>query len=125
MDAKLNRSNGSVTAPCPDCSGAVTTFELKGQVLLNQAGRFENQQYQRTLYLLNQCANCGRGGLAKIYDNGGMGNAVLESFFPFPADMLSLPKGVPAELEKEFREAERCASFGANRAASALLRSTL
>jgi hypothetical protein len=124
MKTKLN-NNGSVTAPCPDCGGAVTTFEMKGQILLNQGAQYKNTHYQRTGYLLNQCANCGRGGLAKIYDNGNMVGAVLDSFFPFPADMLNLPQSVPVELQNEFREAERCASFGANRGASALFRSTL
>jgi uncharacterized protein DUF4145 len=36
-----------------------------------------------------------------------------------------LPNLVPAEIQKEFREAEQCASFGANRAASALFPSVL
>jgi hypothetical protein len=40
-------------------------------------------------------------------------------------DELPLPEDVPDGLIKEFREAELCASFGAWRAASAMLRSVL
>ena len=36
-----------------------------------------------------------------------------------------MPKNVPLDIKKEFREAELCASSGANRAASALFRSVL
>jgi hypothetical protein len=36
-----------------------------------------------------------------------------------------VPNAVPPDILKEFREAEKCASFGANRAASALFRSVL
>jgi hypothetical protein len=39
--------------------------------------------------------------------------------------MLQIPKGVPQGVQSEFKEAELCASVGAWRAASALLRSTL
>jgi len=49
----------------------------------------------------------------------------VATFFPFSVDAAQLPKAVPLEIVKEFREAEQCASFGANRAASALFRSAL
>jgi hypothetical protein len=49
----------------------------------------------------------------------------LESFFPLCSEEVPLPDAVPVEIQTEFREAERCASFGANRAASALFRSVL
>ncbi len=39
--------------------------------------------------------------------------------------MLKIPEEVPEKILKEFREAELCAAYGANRAASALFRSTL
>jgi hypothetical protein len=54
-----------------------------------------------------------------------MQTAVLESFFPYAREVAPLPDAVPRDVQAEFREAELCASFGANRAASALLRSTL
>ncbi len=77
------------------------------------------------LFVLGQCAGCGRGGLAAVPDNGNRDSAVLESFFPFSIDSVPLPAGVPIGIQSEFREAELCASFGANRAASALFRSVL
>jgi hypothetical protein len=63
--------------------------------------------------------------LATVPDNGSRKSAVLESFFPFSIDSAPLPVAVPTDVKSEFREAELCASFGANRAASALFRSVL
>ncbi len=39
--------------------------------------------------------------------------------------LTDVRSGIPEGIEKEFREAERCLAFGAWRAASALIRSTL
>jgi len=60
-----------------------------------------------------------------VGDTGNNQTAVLEEFFPISFDAAPLPKGVPPELESEFREAEHCAAYGSNRAASALFRSVL
>jgi hypothetical protein len=49
----------------------------------------------------------------------------LDDFYPFSIDSLSLPAGVPADIQAEFREAEKCQALGMNRAASALFRSVL
>jgi len=46
-------------------------------------------------------------------------------FYPFPIETHPLPQDVPEEIEKEFREAELCSAFNANRAAAALFRSAL
>ncbi len=64
-------------------------------------------------------------GMATIADNGNAQGAVLESFFPVAVSLAPLPESVPPDIQAEFREAERCAAFGANRAASALFRSVL
>lgn len=72
-----------------------------------------------------RCAGCGRGGLAKICDNGKPHNGKLEWFFPVSIERARLPSGVPSGVEAEFREAESCASISAWRAASGLFRSTL
>jgi hypothetical protein len=45
--------------------------------------------------------------------------------YPPTVDRAKIPSGVPHGILAEFREAELCASFGANRAASALFRSVL
>ncbi len=129
MKAKL--SNANVRARCPDCDGALTTFERVyggrelGHVLINYSHYYGPSIYSRILYTLLRCAGCGRGGLAKIHDNGNENDAALEWFFPNSLELSELPDAVPAEIEADFREAETCASFGAKRGASALIRSAL
>jgi hypothetical protein len=49
----------------------------------------------------------------------------LEEFFPSCASHGHLPSGVPDDIVKEYREAEKCASVDALRGASALLRSAV
>jgi hypothetical protein len=60
-----------------------------------------------------------------VPDNGNRNAAVLEAFYPTCPSALHLPAAVPADIQAEFREAELCAAFKANRAASALFRSVL
>ena len=123
--------NGSVVAHCPDCGGALTTFEPRdsskefGTVIVEGRHNYKGYGFTRTLYRLMRCANCQRGGLAKIHDSGRVVDGSLEEFFPFSIDALPLPDVVPDGVTAEFREAEKCVSFGAWRAASALFRSTL
>lgn len=122
---------GSVRAQCPDCDGAVTTFEFKdtqrhfGTIIKDQAHTYDGKSYLRVLYLLMRCAGCHRGGLATLHDNGKVEEGVLESFLPISTLSAKLPTGVPDGIRAEYREAERCAGVGAWRAASGLLRSTL
>ena len=49
----------------------------------------------------------------------------LRHFFRAQFEQAALPVNVPADVQKEFREAELVAAQGAYRAASALLRSVL
>ena len=129
MSAKYQ--NGNVVARCPGCGGSQSTFESRyaghgfGEVVLPEHHAFNGRSFSRTVYVLTRCAGCGRGGLAKVHDTGNTNDAVLDEFFPFSIDSARLPPGIPAGIQAEFREAERCASFGAWRAGSALLRSTL
>lgn len=122
--------NGNVSAICPDC-GSTTTFESRsssgqyGIVVVDKRHEYKNALYSRTLYVLLRCAACGRGGLAKIHDAGGIVDGVLEDFLPRAVSRAALPVGVPAGITAEYREAELCASIGAWRAASGLMRSTL
>lgn len=121
--------NYNVRARCPDCSGAVTTFEFRnegnecGYILIDKSHQYAGKNYSRIVYRLMRCAGCARGGLAKIHDNGQSGD--LESFFPTCIENAPLPEKVPKDIEDEYREAELCISFSAWRAASAMLRSTL
>ena len=126
---KAELVSGNVRAHCPDCDGAVTTFELKagggefGTVIVNKDHVFEGKKFTRTLYKLLRCAGCGRGGVAKLHDTGH--SLVLDEFVPFSIDSAKIPKSVPEKITADFREAELCSSFGALRAASALIRSAL
>src|SRR5437763_1022146 len=67
--------------------------------------------------------SCGhRGGLAEVdrvrsYDDGDLADC-----YPHAIERAALPPGVPEGVEREYREAELCASHGAWRGASALLR---
>lgn len=94
-------------------------------VPVNERHKFKGNSFQRFMYLFTQCARCGRGGLATVGDNGDAQGSVLESFYPVTPSAAPLPKDVPPDIQTEFREAEQCAAFGANRAASALFRSVL
>jgi hypothetical protein len=122
----------NVRSPCPDCDGAVTTFELKDAtrgehetIIVDGQHTYKGQSFNRVLYMLLRCAGCHRAGLAKVHDNGHVTDGVMEWFFPAPMDRAQLPSAVPAGIQAEYREAELCASVGAWRAASGLLRSTL
>jgi hypothetical protein len=124
MDARLIQNTYNVSAYCPDCQ-TVTSFEQKQVVIVDGAIRIEGQSYMRVLYVLSQCAGCRRGGFAAIPDRGNAQTAFLQSFYPFSINTAPLPTTVPQDIQAEFREAEKCASLGANRGASALFRSVL
>lgn len=80
----------------------------------------------RTLGLLLRCSTCHRPGLAYVLAGGTMNEAILLEFFPAEGfTPAALPGDAPANVVKEFREAERCAGTGAYRAASAMMRSAL
>lgn len=125
--------NGTVRANCPECGGAVTSFESHvnnnelGHIARNKRHQFKQQEFQQTVYHLVRCASCGRGGLVTVYVPANLGwpNGLLAEFFPRTIDMLAIPEKVPAGVQAEYKEAELCASVGAWRAASSLLRSTL
>ena len=128
--------NGNVRAVCPEC-GVPTTFEAQSAARsygsFVRSGNYvdltsevpNKQQYPRRIFVLLQCAGCGRGGMAELAAGSSVTDGVLLSFLPSALIRAKLPKDVPAEIESEVREAERCAAAGAHRAASAMLRSAL
>lgn len=124
--------NGNVTTVCSDC-GTVTTFENRepsgsafGAVIIYKQHKYQDENYTRIFYMTMRCTVCHRGALAKLHDKGdAIDTGVLESFLPSAVDRATVPNDVPEDVLKEYREAELCASIGAYRAASALLRSTL
>ena|SRR5579863_2648909 len=125
MNAQLGANNYHVSAFCPNCK-AVTSFVDKGNTqILEGHYSFQGKPFKRLLYVFNACSGCGRAGLAAVYDNGSRQTAALESFFPFSIVELPLPEQVPADIRAEFREVEKCQSWRALRAASALFRSVL
>src|SRR5690242_16358064 len=124
-------AQGNVIAHCPDCD-SVTTFEEKdgqygwGNILKDGVHTFQDREYRQIQYVLLRCAACGRGGLACLHVGGGRpAEVVVEAFYPAAPVRASLPAATPDGVVHEFREAELCASVGAWRAASGLLRSTL
>jgi hypothetical protein len=63
--------------------------------------------------------------MAVVHDNGAVVDGALENFLPTAVSKFVIPVNLPAGIRSEFREAEVCASVGAWRAASALIRSVL
>ncbi len=117
--------NGNVRTICPDCGGALSTFFFQGAGGGN-LGSVTQGHRPRRIFTLMVCGGCGRGGLATIEDTTGSYLEVrLVEFYPTAIERASLPPGVPDGVTAEFREAELCASVGAWRGASALLRSAL
>jgi hypothetical protein len=131
MKPEIAAPQMNIRANCPDCGGARTTFETQqhgqsfGVIIFDHRHEYEGRPYSRTLYQLLRCAGCGRGGLSVIHDNGNPAQGLLGEFFPRTIDRLPIPGLVPTGIKNEFEEAEKAASVGAWRAASALLRSTL
>ncbi len=129
--------NGNVRSKCPDCDGALTTFEAGGR----KSGSFgsvargtvsimrtpQSGSRAEWEYKLLRCAGCGRGGFAAIHNHGTTSgfSAQLVEFFPPSPDLAAVPAGISEKVLNDYREAEWCAAFGAFRAGSALLRSTL
>ena len=123
---RLKMMENSIVSTCPDCDGALCNFEFQsGSVIRNGAHTYKNARFQRILYLVARCGGCGRGGLAVVHDNGMVRDGILETFYPATLDRAPLPATVPEGVRNEYREAELCASVGAFRAGSALLRSVL
>lgn len=81
--------------------------------------------FSRVLYMAMRCGGCGRGGLAVVHDNGQVHDGLLEDFFPACVGNAKIPDDVPQDIQKEYREGETCAAYGAYRAGSALMRSVL
>lgn len=124
MRPQLAKDSYNISAYCPDCA-VLTNFGAGHTIILNKGTIYQGIPYQRVLYIFGICARCGRGALATVFDRGGPQTAVLSEFLPICADEVPLPHNVPPDIRAEFREAEKCASYGSNRGASALFRSVL
>jgi hypothetical protein len=115
----------SVSAFCATCQ-TVTSFDPRQQPIILE-GRFDVNQirYNRELFYLLACARCGRGAVGDFVDQGNSFRAMLMDFAPLAVNHTAFKFELPPDILSEFQEAERCAAFGANRAAAALYRSTL
>lgn len=75
-----------------------------------------------------KCPGCHTGAIAKVewypsFEEDMEGS--LQWVYPAPVDANPLPEATPRTVAAEFEEAELCASVGAYRAATTMLRSTL
>jgi hypothetical protein len=130
--ASINKL-GNITARCPGCDGALSTFEYApeghelGRVIITVSERHDTIPIQFRLF---RCAGCGIGGLGRIKMmnlNRGYPKGIWEllHFTPEVKERLQLPKAVPRGIVREFREAEVCAESGCYRASAAMFRSVL
>ena len=121
----------SVRAKCPNCDGAVTSFENREHS--GEFGKIDKRldiivdgvTYDHCSYVLLRCAGCRSGAIAEVWFGSTGIKPVLKSFFPISIENKELPPETSETIVKEFREAEACYAYGFNRAASALIRSVL
>ncbi|MBK1888718.1 DUF4145 domain-containing protein [Undibacterium sp. 14-3-2] len=122
---------GNVTVCCPDCDGALSTYEWRssqGQLgVITSSHDHSHWGSVRLDFRLFRCAGCGRGGLGVIAYAGQYPGSYRElySFYPEARDRLPLPKSVPPGIATEFREGEKCLEAGCIRAAAGMFRSVL
>ena len=131
--AKLNEK-GNILANCVYCDGALTTFIVdKTGVSITKGRRPNSRMIESDVDIQHRfftCSSCGSGAVGSIrmkferaqYPDG------IESliyFSPETIELYPIPRTVPDELAREFREAERCLGNETYRAAAALFRSVL
>ncbi len=127
----ITYQNGNVIAQCPSCNGSLTTFERVvhgkplGDVVVDKIHQFEGISFPRIIWTLMRCASCGYGGMAEIHASDDPKTGKLGAFYPNVVKTNKLSTSIPEDIKKEYREAEKCYSFKAYRAASALVRSVL
>ena len=130
---RLNAEQHNVLARCPDCD-AITNFEPNsgpqhglGSIVINERHMYDGRWFPRFIWRFYRCAQCNRGALDKVHDNGGQDRHLdqISDFLPQAIDRAKLPDKVPADIVSEFRESELDAAHGAYRSGSAMLRSVL
>lgn len=124
----------NITARCPGCSGAFSTYEWRnqgkeyGSVQLPGDFRMRGGLGAKGEHRLYKCGGCGRGGLAYILSAGRgfpAGTIEMVDFHQEVGERLDLPLATPKGIAAEFREAEKCQSSGCHRAAAGMFRSVL
>ena len=130
--ASIN-DRGNITARCPGCNGANSSFDWKsvagkhGAVSLNYQHRAWGNCFID--YRLFCCGGCGRGAIGVVV-HGGTGDypglyRELMAFHPESKERLDLPTSTPDGIVAEFREGERCLENQCYRAAAGMFRSVL
>lgn len=113
-----------VVAHCPNCN-ALVRFNQPA----DRGGDFVSTEkppppHSNAVYRFLVCSGCNRAGVALLHIGGGS-ELRLARFWPNEIPTTTLPRGLPNGIEREYREAELCASSEAWRGASALVRSVL
>lgn len=123
--------NGNVQADCPTC-GVPTTFEFRapggaefGQLTVVEDHTYGNREFERIVHKLLRCSVCHAPAVATFHSHKTFVDGVLSEFWPTASVPVRFPPGVPRGVVAEFREAEKCLSAGAYRAAAAMFRSAL
>jgi hypothetical protein len=124
---------GNVIARCPNCDGALATFEWKSSThaygALEKDTAHQGWSHATVSYRLFRCGGCGRGSLGVVVFGGTHAYPgtfrELVRFTPETIESLKLPKNVPEGIRHEFREAEQCLASACNRAAAGMFRSVL
>lgn len=124
---------GNITAKCPTCRGAISTFIWHSNDTGEYGGiqfRVEDQwQSAYISYRLFKCSGCNRGSLGTVIFGGSHhypgAYRRLQNFTPESGTRLSLPDGVPEGIAKEFHEGEKCMEADCIRAAAGMFRSVL
>jgi hypothetical protein len=131
MKPRQNPNSYTVLAHCPDCD-ADTSFDAEGfsgtrmgTSIADGRHMYAGTVYTRVLWQALRCSVCNRGAMAKFHDQGNTQSAMLEDFIPHSVEEAAVPATVPADILKEFREAELDAAHSAYRSGSAMLRSVL
>lgn len=134
------RENSEMRAYCPECKSICTfhsrnpdqggnhyssfSVNFSAEEILS-AGKDENgYPYNRVIYHAYKCGGCGRGGMSASYIST-KNSKKLKEFYPSAITHELLPGTLPEEIKKEYKEAEICFGNRCNRAASAMIRSTL
>jgi hypothetical protein len=129
--ASINEQ-GNITARCPGCDGAKSSFDWRSSSSKHGAISlaYQHHSWGNTVidYRLFRCGGCGRGAIGAVVYGGGEYPGVyreLKSFHPESKERLTLPRETPEGIVSEFREGERCLETGCLRASAGMFRSVL
>lgn len=133
--ADFHEKEGTITARCPGCNGAISSFLWRAKTSEGEIGAItksiteRHTSYSLLTYRLFRCSGCGMGGLGAIKYGGdaaypGRYNRLIW-FYPEVKERVPLPKATPKGITNEFQEAEMCYENDCYRAAAGLFRSVL